>query len=614
MNFDRIKRILIGDPLSNEMASHEQIPKWKALAVLSSDALSSVAYATEEILIPLSIFASTAIVWSMPIALSVATLLLIVTISYQETIDAYPAGGGAYTVAKENLGTKAGLVAGSSLLIDYILTVAVSVSAGVENIVSAFPALAPHKVTFGVVIILIIMIFNLRGVRESASIFAIPTYIFILSFVILIGVGFWNILFGEVAKVVPVIHNDYPAIPIFLLLRAFSSGCAALTGIEAISNGVPIFKHPSAKNAKITLRWMAVILVFLFLCITLLTHMYGITHTSGQTTISLLAGSIFGKGYFYYSVQFSTALILILAANTGYADFPRLSSLLAKDRFLPKQLSSLGDRLVFSNGIVGLSVAAIILLIMFKGSTHHLIPLYAVGVFLSFTLSQTGMIVHHFKLKKQGWIKSLGLNLLGAMTTFVVLMVIAITKFTHGAWAVIVLIPSLVLLFTKIKEHYLWITKQLSAGGYYPSERIDPITYTAIVPISGIHPGVVNALKYASSISDDVRACYVDLDAKMTERIKQDWQRWAPHIALVVLKSPYRSVISPILQYIDEVHKQTRNEMISIVIPEFVPPKWYHQFLHNQTTFVLKAFLSLKRGKVVTSVRYHLHESSFPNW
>jgi amino acid transporter len=605
----RVKRVLVGQPLSSQMADHETIPKWKALAVLSSDALSSVAYATEEILIPLAAFSTLAMSWSIPIAAGIVTLLVILTASYRQTIDSYPGGGGAYIVAKDNLGTYYGLVAGASLLIDYVLTVSVSVAAGVENLASAFPAIVEHKVFVDALIVLLIALFNLRGIRESSSIFAVPTYLFIFSFISLILTGVWKVSTGAVVSVPLESVATLPAVPLFLILRAFSSGCSALTGIEAISNGIPVFRAPGPANAKITMAWMSTILGGLFLGITLLAHFFGIRPEEGRTAVSLLAKAIFGNGYFYYFVSASTAMILILAANTSYADFPRLSSLLAKDRFLPRQLASVGDRLVFSNGILGLSFAAIFLLVLFNGETHHLIPLYAIGVFLSFTLSQSGMVLHHLREREEGWAKSIIFNFIGAVTTFVVLMVIASTKFLTGAWMVILLIPILVFIFTRIHRHYLAVGKELSLIDQVPGPRLEPIKHTVVVPISGVHRGVVEALRYALSISNDVRACYVEIDAVTTERMQKEWQKWAHEIPFVVLKSPYRSVITPLIDYIDDVEQSTHGEVITVIIPEFVTKKWWHQVLHNQTAFLIRAALLFKRGKVVTSVRYHLRDT-----
>ncbi|OFZ56058.1 MAG: amino acid permease [Bdellovibrionales bacterium RIFOXYC1_FULL_54_43] len=609
MTFSKVKRFLVGEPLSSHMVEEERISKLKALAVLSSDALSSVAYATEEILIPLAAFAAAAVAWSMPIALGIGVLLVILTVSYRQIIDAYPNGGGAYIVAKENLGTYYGLIAGAALLIDYILTVSVSVASGVENIASAFPILLPHKEALGTLIILVIALFNLRGLRESASIFALPTYIFIFSLLTLIVVGTWRVVTGEVPPAAPIIHEVYPAVPLFLILRAFSSGCAALTGIEAISNGISLFRAPSTRNAKITMAWMAGILGSFFLGVTLLAHVYGIMPHHGETAISNLARTVFGGTAMYYVMQVATAMILILAANTSYAGFPRLASLLAKDRYLPRQLASLGDRLVFSNGIAGLSFVAIGLIILFKGETHRLIPLYAVGVFLSFTLSQAGMVAHHLRERAPGWLRSLSVNFLGTVVTFIAVMVIGYTKFATGAWMVVLLIPLMVFIFTRIHSHYLGVGKELSLLGVTPPGKLEPIKHTVIVPISGIHRGVIDALRYALSISSDVRACYIAIDPEATERMKVEWQKWAREIPFVVLKSPYRSVVRPLLQYIDDVEQTTHADMMTVLIPEFVTAKWRHQILHNQTAFLIRTALMFRPRKVVTSVRYHLRET-----
>ena len=603
-----MKRFLVGNPLMTEMLHHERIPKWKALAVLSSDALSSVAYATEEVLIPLSLFATAAVAWSMPIALAIAILIVIVTISYRQTIDAYPNGGGAYTVAKENIGVNAGLVAGAALLIDYVLTVSVSVAAGIENLAAAFPILLPHKMAIDIIVILVVMTFNLRGVRESANVFALPTYFFVFSFVTLIVAGLWQSAMGQVPDVIPVIHETYPSVPIFLLMRAFASGCSALTGIEAISNGIPIFQEPSQKNAKITMAWMSVILGSLFLGVTLLAHIFGIMPKEGETAVSLLAHAVFGDGAFYYIVQASTTMILVLAANTSYADFPRLCSLLARDRFLPRQLASLGDRLVFSNGIAGLSFAAILLIILFQGDTHHLIPLYAVGVFLSFTLSQAGMVIHHLRDREPGWRKSLIFNGAGAITTLVVLLVIGVTKFIHGAWMVVVLIPILVFVFKRIHAHYEYAASRLKRPAGVGLRPAKALRHTAIVPISGIHQGVIDALSYALSISDDVRACYVELDSAATEQLQKDWLEVAPKVPLTILKSPYRSVIAPVIRFVVRVERDRDDDIVTVIIPEFVTTKWYHQILHNQTAILLSLALRNRREVVVTSVRYHLDQ------
>jgi len=606
MVFSRVKRIVLGKPLTSEMQEKEKLSKKKALAVLSSDALSSVAYGTEEILIPLALFATGAMAWSLPIAIAVVCLLLVLTASYRQVIDAYPEGGGAYIVAKENLGVGYGLVAGAALLIDYTLTVAVSVAAGVENFASAFPLLQTHKESLGALIILTIAFFNLRGVRQSGSIFAVPTYLFILSVTSMLIVGLYRVAMGELPMAAPIIHEVYPAIPIFLLLRAFSSGCAALTGIEAISNSTTVFRAPTTKHAKTTLVWMAIILGIFFLGITFLTHLLGIAPKIGQTVISQLASTIFGHTAMYYITQVTTVMILVLAANTSYTGFPRLASLLAKDHFLPRQLASIGDRLVFSNGIFGLSIVAIALIVFFRGETHRLIPLYAVGVFLSFTLAQAGMVAHHLRYKKEGWIKSLLINASGMLFTLSTILIITVSKFFTGAWMVVFLIPFLIFLFQRIRTHYQTIGRELSLQGEAPPERLEKISHTVIVPVSGVHRGVLPALRYAISISDDVRACTIEIDPESTARMKEDWAKWCRGVPLVMLKSPYRSIVRPLLEYLDDVEQTTHAEMITVIIPEFVTARWYHQLLHNQTAFMIRTALLFRKGKVVTSVRYHL--------
>jgi amino acid transporter len=602
----RLKRLLVGEPLSNLHAAEERIPKWKALSTLSSDALSSVTYATDAILIALAAFSANALAWSGPIAIGIVVLLAIITASYRQTIDAYPNGGGAYTVARENLGKYPGLVAGASLLIDYALTVAVSVSAGVENLTSAFPNLHEYTISICFLVIILITIMNLRGIRESATIFSFPTYFFIFSILALIATGLWKSWHGEVQAAAPIVHAMYPAVPMILILRAFASGCAALAGVEAISNGIPIFREPSPQNAKITLVWMAVILGTLFLGITGLAHILQIVPHNNETLISLLGRSVFGDSLFYYFLQGSTAMILFLAANTSYSGFPRLASLLAKDRYLPRQLASQGDRLVFSNGVMGLSIIAGCLIWLFHAETIHLLPLYAVGVFLSFTLSQLGMVVHHKKSRHKGWRGSLLINATGAVVTFIVLMDIAVTKFLHGAWIVVLAIPVFILLFRKIYDHYLDVGRELNLMGTEAPAKFRKVKHTVVIPVSGIHRGVLDAVEYAQSISEDVRACYVDLNTQATERMESEWKRWVPGVPFVVLKSPYRSVVEPLIRYIDDVEQICHDDLVTVVIPEFVTTKWWHRLLHNHTAIFIRAALAFRKGKVVTSVRYHL--------
>ncbi len=596
---------MVGKPLETHQMHNERLPKWKALAVFSSDALSSVAYATQEILIPLALVSAGMVAWSLPIGMAIVLLLLVVSVSYWQTIRSYPNGGGAYIVVMENLGVSWGLVTGAALLIDYVLTVSVSIAAGVEAIGSAIPFFYEHRVITGCIAITIVTIINLRGVRESGSVFAIPTYLFIFSFIILLTVGWYKIETGELVSTHSLIHETYPEIGLFLLLRAFASGCTALTGIEAISNGVPAFQKPEAKNARITLAWMAVILGFFFIGITAMTHLIGILPEGHETVISQVSRRIFGNSPIYYLIQFSTALILFLAANTSFADFPRVCSLLANDRFLPRQLASLGDRLVFSNGIMLLGMVSAILLVIFSGTTHYLIPLYAIGVFLSFTLSQWGMVRHHFVNREAHWGLSAFLNGMGGLVTGVVLIVITITKFSHGAWIVVVLIPLMALWFRSTREHYRRVAAQLTLL----EDELDfskNLKHVVVIPISGIHRGVVDAIKYARSISSDVRVLYVELDPKGTERLQATWKRLNLDLKLVVLHSPYRSVVGTILDYIKKVDREDPNDMLTVVIPEFVTARWWHSIYHNQTALLIRAALLFERGKVVTTVRYHL--------
>lgn len=610
MMLGQIKRFLLGQPLANELLSHEKLPKWKALSTLSSDALSSVAYATGEILVVLAAATSTgAANWSLPIALAICALLLILTLSYRQTIQAYPSGGGAYIVAKENLGLFPGLIAGASLLIDYILTVSVSVASGVENMTSAFPFLNEYRVLIAGLVILLIMILNLRGIRESATIFSIPVYFFMFSIFALIGMGCYRAATGQVVTVAPLVHESFPAVSMILVLRAFASGCSALTGVEAISNGVTYFREPAPRNASLTLVMMSLLLGGMFFGITALSHVFGLIPTEQETLISILGRTVFGKNVFYFVLQGAVASILFLAANTSYAGFPSLASLLAKDRYLPRQLTMVGDRLVFSNGIIGLSVFAFGLVYLFNGSTHALLPLYAFGVFLSFTLSQAGMVIHHYRLKERGWARKLIMNALGSFTTFIVLLDIGFTKFLSGAWIVILLIPILVLLFTRIHRHYLAVGRELTLLNTDPVGELKPVKHAVVIPISGVHRGVLDAIRYAISISTDVRAIYVEIDPQTTERFKKEWQKWAPSVPLVVLKSPYRSVIRPLLAYLDEFGKSRADEMITVVIPEFVTMKRWHQLLHNQTALFIRAALLFRPKKVVTSVRYHLKQT-----
>ncbi len=601
-----LKRAFVGAPMASSEAQHQRLSKKKALATFSSDPLSSVAYATEEILLILLLAGTAALHLSIPIALTIIALLFIVVFSYRQTIYEYPNGGGAYIVAHENLGESAGLTAAAALLTDYILTVAVSVAAGIAALTSAFPNLQPHSVFLCLVSIVVVTLMNLRGIRESSTIFAIPTYAFIAGILVMLAMGAWKLSTGEFTHISPPELPIQHSLTLFLLLRAFSSGCTALTGVEAVSNGIPLFRKPESRNAALTLMVMVGILAVMFFGITFFSHFHGIVPNSGETVVSQLARSIFGTTVPYYYVQFTTMGILILAANTAYADFPRLTSILARDRYLPRQLTSVGDRLVFSNGILMLGLASAALIVLFQASTHALIPLYAVGVFLSFTFSQIGMVKHWFAKRQTGWRKKAAVNLVGGVLTGIVTIVITVTKFSHGAWIITLVIPLFIWAFTCVKKHYVGVGKQLSLVGQNPEQYESPMQHMVVMPISGLHRGVVEAMRYAQSIAQDVRAVYVNLDPTATDRLRKDWDRWGKKIPLVILESPYRSVVSPLLNYIDEARAMNPREMVTVLIPEFVTAKWWEGIFHNQTAFVMRAALLFKRNVVVTSVRYHL--------
>ncbi|MBU0757440.1 MAG: APC family permease [Nanoarchaeota archaeon] len=604
----RIKKIFIGKPLPNWEYKHQRLSKKIALAVFSSDSLSSVAYATEEILIVLMTAGAAALSYALPIALVILFLLWILILSYRETIKAYPNGGGAYIVAKENISTIAGLVAASALLLDYILTVAVSVAAGVAAVTSVYPGFLEHKVIIGIVVVFLIGLLNLKGIKESGVIFAIPTYLFLFSFMIMIGVGFFRYFTGQIvptpAETIPILNG----LSLFLLLRAFSSGCAALTGIEAVSDGVPAFKTPESKNARTTLLIMAGLLTFLFFGITFLALHYQLTPVHDRTVISVLAENIFGRTPFFFIIQAFTMLILFLAANTSFADFPRLCFFLAKDKFLPKQFMQLGDRLVFTNGILFLSIASSILLILFHGNVHHLIPLYAVGVFTSFTLSQTGMIRRSLKLKQKGWKHALVINTIGAIMTFIALVIITSTKFMSGAWIIVILIVILVLIFKKINIHYCSIAKQLSTSNIKAPIDLRGNRHKIVVLVQSFHQGIVKSLRFAKTFSSDVVAVHIDISGAERDRLIANWERFNPKMDLVIISSPYRVIIPRLMSYLDKLESEDPKLNVTIIIPEFVPKKWWHHILHNQTAFAIKAAIHFRPRTSYISVQYHLEE------
>jgi amino acid transporter len=608
--YPQIKQFLLGKSLPTSAHAEERLSNAAALAVLSSDALSSVAYATEEILLILVTAGSSALGLSVPIAVAIIVLLGIVILSYRQTIRAYPKGGGSYIVARENLGLYPGLVAGGSLMIDYILTVTVSVSAGTAALTSLVPALLPYTVSLCLIFIFLLTLANLRGVKESGNIFMAPTYAFIVSIFVLIGLGLFKQATGQAV-------TQYPSLPVnegvslFFILRAFSAGCTALTGVEAISDGVLAFKEPEWKNARLTLLSLGIILGLMFVGITYLSNVYHVVPREGETLVSQLGKLLVGTGPFYGFIQIVTLLILLLAANTSYADFPRLSYFLAKDGFLPRQLALLGDRLVYSNGIILLSLCAAVLVIIFKGQVNAIIPLYAVGVFTSFTLSQAGMVRHWFISKERGWQASALMNGLGAIATLVVLGVIVSTKFLLGAWLVVVAIPLVVWLFLAIHAHYEYVAERLSIQGlpprsYVPRAKPTVVTHPAVVVVGQLNRGTVEALDYARTIADEIVAIHVDLNSTDREKLQEKWRNLESDIPLEIIDSPYRSVIEPIVDFITQFEDRHQDVFTTVIIPAFVTRNWWDSLLHNQTTLFLKTALRAKRSRVITTVRYYL--------
>ena len=603
-----LKRWLVGNPLKTAQAAHQRLSKRLALAVFSSDALSSVAYATEEILLVL-VPASLAFAhFSIPISVMIILLLAILTLSYSQIIFEYPGGGGAYIVSKSNLGEWPGLTAAASLMIDYVLTVAVSVAAGIAAITSAVPALFPYRTILGVVAIVLVLLVNLRGVRESGKVFAVPTYLFIGSMLLMLAVGTYQLLFGQLTPVAVqtvATQTAVESVSLFLLLRAFSSGCTALTGVEVISNGVPAFRPPEPKNAATTMIAMALVLGILFLGISTMAYHLGVLPKDDETVVSQVARAIFGEGVLYYLIQVSTMSILVLAANSAFAGFPRLASLLARDSYMPHQMELMGDRLVFSNGILILGVFSCFLIVIFSGDTHALIPLYAVGVFLSFTLSQAGMVRRWLSKRGPHWRKKIIINGIGAVATAIATVIIASTKFMHGAWIVIVLIPILIMMFRGIHAHYKAVSDQIALdrrGSRPPMPRRNIV----IIPISGVNRAVIRAVDYARSRPGEVRAVLVDVDQERTARLEMQWAQWGCGVNLVVLSSPYRSILGSFLDYVEELLEKEPDTWVTVVIPEILPAHWWQSILHNQRALLLKASLLFKDRVILTDVPFHL--------
>ena len=615
--YRRLKHVVFGRPLPRERLEHERLNKKTALAVLSSDAISSVAYATDQILFVLGgAIGLAAVNYVLPISAVIVGLLVLVGLSYRQTVFAYPNGGGSYTVAKENLGVMPGLVAAAALLTDYILTVAVSISGGVAAITSAYPGLVPHTVFICSLSILLLATVNLRGVRESGAAFSLPTYAFIVMMLTLLGVGAYRYWTGhelaplvDALKVDPVSVRQHPRgmSPItgfalmYLLMRGFAEGCAAMTGTEAISNGVMAFKAPAQRNAATTLGWMVAILALFFLGVSFLAQHYHVMPTTSETVLSILGHHVFGGGPLYYALQYTTFAVLVLAANTAFADFPRLAGILANDGYMPRQLAARGDRLAFSNGIMTLAAVALLLVWLFKGDTNALVPLYAIGVFVCFTLSQAGMVVHWRNTKAAGWLWKAMLNGVGAVATGAVSIIQIVTKFTAGGWIIAVIIPAIILLLHKIHAHYTEFAEEIRFLGQSP---INPLHHTVIVPVNGITKATSGALVYATTISDEVVAVYIEVDKRDTERMQTEWDAWDIGVPLVVVPSPYRSILRPLVEFVENLRMVTPGELVTIVVPEIVPKRWWEHLLHNKTALYIRTAFLFKPNVVVTAIPY----------
>lgn len=611
--YTRLKRFLVGRPIHTKHAHHERLPKVFGLPVFASDALSSVAYATEEVLLVLVMMGAAGFYSLVPISAWLCLLLIIVGFSYYQTIHAYPQGGGTYLVTTENLGSIYGRIAGAALLIDYILTVAVSISSAVSFVISASPAAKPYTVLIACLAIGLLAIANLRGAKESGILFAIPTYTFVASMLILIAVGVFQSTIGGVAASPPN-PAEFPspihAVAPFLMLRAFAASCTALTGTEAIADGVQAFRPPEAKNASQTLAMMVGLLLTMFIGISWCAQHFGITpmHISEagyKTVVAQLAERVFpGVPAYFYLVTTVTAVILFLAANTAFADFPRLSSFIARDGFLPRQLLSVGDRLVFQNGIVTLAIAAMVLVIVFHAETHALIPLYALGVFISFTLSQSGMVARWFRRTERPWGNyRMYISLVGALATFVVAIILAVTKFAEGAWLILVAMSILLVIFWAIRRHYNYLSKELTLTS---GDSLVPVKTTVLLLVPRIHKGVLQAIAYAKSMAKDVRAVHVSLDNTQIPAMRDDWNRFGADIPLVILESPYRSLIEPIIEYIDQAITEEPDAMITVIVPQAVPKRFYQGLLHNNVAVPLKLALAARKNVVITNVRYFL--------
>ncbi len=609
----KLKDILIGPALPTQSIGHKQLNKIRALAAFSPDALASIAYANQEIYLGLVVAGSLGLSYAWPIGLGITSLLVVVALSYFQTIHGYPSGGGSYIVARTNLGTLPGLLAAAALLVDYLLNAAVSLTAGVAALASAFPDLWPYRVTIALALLLIITLVNLRGLQEAGTFMAVPVYIFLGAYFSMLVYGLIRLAIEGPTPLAAVAPPAIQPLTLFLILHTFSTGSTALTGVEAISNGVPAFQPPQAKNAGRTLMVMAVLMGLLFAGSIGLTQFLGVVAGPQETILSALARRLFDDGAFYFIIQFATLGILTVAANTSFAGFPRLAAILARDGFLPRQFSSLGDRLAFTNGILILGFFTAVLIVLFGGDTHALIPLFAIGAFLAFTLSQAGMVVHWWKVRGRRWGLKSYINGIGALATLTTLVVVITSKFIEGAWITILLIPLIVLGFRQIFTHYERVREELSLKGLPPS--LKPVEPTRVViPISGIHRGMVGAVNFARSISRNVTAVYVELEPGAGDKARVEWEAWWPDVPIKVIPSPYRSIVGALLKFLEETDTQHNDGQLAVVVlPEFIPGKWWQSLLHNQTAWLIKAALlydrrSLERERVVIDVPFHLHQ------
>ena len=607
----KLKDLIIGSPLPTSDLAEKQLNKIRALAAFSPDALSSIAYANQEIYLGLVVAGAVGLSLSFPIGLAIVGLLVIVALSYSQTIRGYPNGGGSYVVAHENLGVLPGLVAAAALLIDYILTAAVSLTAGVEAIASAFPALWQDKVAIALAILLVITLANLRGMRETGTLMSFPVYLFLFTFLPMLIYGGIRLL---QTGPIPLAATAPPAIQgltLILVLHSFSTGCTALTGVESISNGVPAFKAPQPSNAQKTLAVMAILMGLLFLGSIALTQFLAVIPRPDETILSALARRLLGTGPIYYLIQMATLLILAVAANTSFAGFPRVAAIVAKDGFLPHQFMAIGDRLVFANGILSLSGATAVLILIFNANTHALVPLFAIGAFLAFTLSQAGMVAHWLRLRGKDWRIKAGINGLGAIVTGFASLIIAYSKFLQGAWISILLIPIIVFGFLRIQRHYREVARQLSLNKRALAQKPEGAP-PVVIAISGVHRELVAAINFACSISDRVTAVYIELEPGAGEAVRMEWEKNWPGVKLDVVPSPYRSIVGPLLDYLDQIDSKRENDQPAVlVLPEFIPAKWWQSLLHNQSALVIKTALLYRRRRhgyqrVIVDVPFHL--------